>query len=335
MHTQESLIHLTYQASAAIWVFVAITTVIFFMRTYSRLFLSKDPINWDDFIISLSWPLMVVLAVSYQIALSTARKSTASELPGTYPTPVFWALFTDAWAFLSICIPKLGVALLLSRMLRPKRWLKITMITYCIVLVILAIVGFIITFTQCDPVAGQWNPWKYPEVKCWSRNIQLEYAITVSAMSALTDLAFSIYPGVVIWNLNMATWKRVNAVALMSLGFISFAFAIRKLYSNTTLLGNPDIITLLFDAIQIGIWNNIENAFVLSAACLPAVPPVFRVFRNAVKTHVSSLSGSHKEETETAGTELTSNSRRITLKEEFKVSSERQVSRERRPAEFV
>lgn len=55
MHTQESLIHLTYQASAAIWVFVAITSVIFFMRTYSRLFLSKDPLNWDDFIISLSW----------------------------------------------------------------------------------------------------------------------------------------------------------------------------------------------------------------------------------------------------------------------------------------
>ena len=39
-------------------------------------------------------------------------------------------------------------------------------------------------------------------------------------MSALTDLAFSIYPGVVIWNLNMATWKRINAVALMSLGFM-------------------------------------------------------------------------------------------------------------------
>lgn len=95
------------------------------------------------------------------------------------------------------------------------------------------------------------------------------------------------------------------------------------------------------DAIQIGIWNNIENAFVLSAACLPAVPPVFRVFRNAVKTHVSSLSGSHKEETETAGTELTSHSRNITLKEEFQVSSERQTSRERqasrerRPTEFV
>lgn len=123
---------------------------------------------------------MVVLAVSYQIALSTARKSTADDLPGTYPTPVFWALFTDAWAFLSICIPKLGVALLLSRMLRPKRWLKITMITYCIVLVILAIVGFIITFTQCSPVAGQWNPWKYPKTKCWNRNIQLEYAVTVS-----------------------------------------------------------------------------------------------------------------------------------------------------------
>lgn len=187
--------------------------------------------------------LNVVRAVSFQICLSTAKHATVEDLPGTYPTPIFWALFTDAWAFISVCIPKLGVAILLSRMLRPRRWLKVTMITYCLILVVLAIVGVIITFLQCDPPPGQWDPWKYPNVKCWYRNIQLDYAIVVSgkpsppirclnpttracadypslALSAFTDLAFSIYPGIVVWRLNMPKWKRINVIALLGLGFL-------------------------------------------------------------------------------------------------------------------
>lgn len=40
------------------------------------------------------------------------------------------------------------------------------------------------------------------------------------ALSAFTDLAFSIYPGIVIWNLNMPKWKRINVIALMGLGIV-------------------------------------------------------------------------------------------------------------------
>ena len=137
----------------------------------------------------------------------------------------------------------------------------------------------------------------------------------------------------------------------------SFVFAIKKLSSNTKLFGNPDINTLLCeypsihhlnkhiltipdDAIDIGIWNSIENDFVLSAACLPHVPPFFRAFSKVVKTHVStsrstyikSHSGSmlSARKDDSGGTELmNTHTVHIVHPEGSKVGSER------RPSEFI
>jgi hypothetical protein len=46
------------------------------------------------------------------------------------------------------------------------------------------------------------------------------------------------------------------------------------------------------DGIYIGIWNSIENDFVLSAACLPAVPPVIRLFTSKIPTRKQAAPGS-------------------------------------------
>lgn len=88
----------------------------------------------------------------------------------------------------------------------------------------------------------------------------------------------------------------------------SFAIAVIKLDSNTSLLGNPDVNTLLCewfsgdsgisneyscdidDGIHIGIWNSIENDFVLSAACLPYAPPFFRACKLFMHTYITSFS---------------------------------------------
>ncbi|KAJ5093607.1 hypothetical protein N7456_009468 [Penicillium angulare] len=38
--------------------------------------------------------------------------------------------------------------------------------------------------------------------------------------------------------------------------------------------------------INFSIWNGIENDFVLSAACLPSIPPVCRFVRSFFKTRI-------------------------------------------------
>ncbi|KAL8723380.1 MAG: hypothetical protein Q9225_000296 [Loekoesia sp. 1 TL-2023] len=179
MADREALLGLTYQASAATWPFTAISTCIFGMKVYSRFRLQKSALGWDDLVISVSWALNMVRAAVFQKALDSTRHISTANPTDSVSTAGFWVIFIDAWAFLSIALPKLGVSILIIRIFRPRQWLKASIFTLGVALNILAIVGFIITFVQCDPVAGQWNPFRYPQTHCWDRTIQVIYSCTV------------------------------------------------------------------------------------------------------------------------------------------------------------
>ena len=131
---------------------------------------------------SIQQILAIVRAAAFRKALHSTEQITPANLPETVPTAAFRVIFTDAWAFFSIALPKLAIGILIVRVFRPQRWLKASIITLCVALNILAMVGFIITFLQCSPVAGQWDPFKYPRTRCWNRAVQIIYSCTVSGM---------------------------------------------------------------------------------------------------------------------------------------------------------
>jgi hypothetical protein len=115
-----------------------------------------------------------------QLALSATRRVHPSNLPQTVPIATFWSLFTDPWAFLSVTLPKFGAAFLLVRIFRPRGWVRATIMSMAMGLFVVCIAGFIICFVQCNPVAGQWDPYKHPERECWSRNVQINYSLVAS-----------------------------------------------------------------------------------------------------------------------------------------------------------
>lgn len=121
--------------------------------------------------------LDLVRMVTFQLALSATKRVDPLNLPGTVPDATFWSLFTDSWAFLSVTLPKVGVAFLLVRIFRPKPWVRTTIMSMAIGLFVVCIVGFIICFVQCNPVAGQWDPYSHPDTKCWPRNVQIDYSL--------------------------------------------------------------------------------------------------------------------------------------------------------------
>ncbi|KAL9619122.1 MAG: hypothetical protein Q9160_006211 [Pyrenula sp. 1 TL-2023] len=290
MVDQRTLMGIIKPASAATWPFTAVSTSLFGMRAVSRMYINRSALGWDDLVVSISWILNISRAAFFQKGLDSTKHVRPDALPTTIPAAAFWIVFVDAWAFLSIALPKLGLGILIVRIFKPQSWLKITIMGLCITLNLLAIVGFIMTFVQCNPAAGQWDLFKHPQTRCWPRDVALIYACSVSGLSAFTDIAFSIYPGVVVWGLQMPSWKKLSTMALMSLGLVCFAIAVVKLKSNTLLLGDPDVNKLIYEGIRIGIWNSIENDFVLSAACLPAVPPFFRASKLLAKKQFTSLS---------------------------------------------
>lgn len=171
-----------------------------------------------------------------QLAVNASLQVELANQPETFPAAAFWIVFTDAWAFFSIEIPKLGIGLMACRLFIPGRKVQIFVLTCCITLNLLSIVGFVITYVQCSPVASQFDPWKYPDGRCWDRAIQLIFACTMGGessfydimkiptswwhigFSAVANLGFSVWPASVIWNLNMPLQRRLGTMALMGLG---------------------------------------------------------------------------------------------------------------------
>jgi len=289
MESQAHLNRFTYQASAAAWPFFVISTITFGMRSVSRLWYTEFPIGWDDITISISWVLNVVRMVTFQLALNATRRVDVNNLSRTVPTATFWALFTDSWAFLSVTLPKVAVAFLLIRIFRPRPWVRTTILSMALGLFVVCIAGFIICFVQCNPVAGQWDPYKYPNAHCWPRNVQIDYALVGSSTSAFLDLAFAMYPAFVIWKLQLPMWKKLSTMVLMGLGLASFALGVVKVANNGSLLGTPTLNQLYTDALHIGLWNSLENDFVMIAACLPLVPPLFVARKQSQSTALNTF----------------------------------------------
>ncbi|KAJ5084028.1 hypothetical protein NUU61_008607 [Penicillium alfredii] len=291
MTSSSDLGQLAHDAAAATWTFTAISTILFFMRTFSRLRLHREALGWDDLVITISWMLNICRASFLQTTLNTTHKViSAPDVPALIASAAFWALFTSAWSYLTIALPKLGVGILICRLFRPQRWLRAAILTFCIVLSILAICVIIVSFKQCHPVAGQWNPFAHPDVRCWNPKIQLVLASTTTGFSAFADLAFTIYPIIVIWNLQMPVENKISAMALMSLGVASFAFAIVKLYCNILISDANSTFDILYACIRFVMWSSIENDFVLSAACLPASPPFFRACKRVLSSQITQFS---------------------------------------------
>jgi hypothetical protein len=220
MVTDEQIDHIAIVASAVTWPFAGISTVLFFMRIFAQLRRTTERSYWEDFMLFLSWSFAIVQASIFQVALKAARDLDANNLPITVPRAAFWAILMNNWSFLSIELPKVCVAILLVRLFRPALWIRIIIWGLCVAINVLAVGGFIITWVMCNPVAGQWNPYKYPTAKCWPRSIQISYACVLCGISSFINIAFSVYPAIVVWKLQMARWKKICTIGLMSLGMV-------------------------------------------------------------------------------------------------------------------
>ncbi|GAM89590.1 hypothetical protein ANO11243_076290 [Dothideomycetidae sp. 11243] len=176
MASYDALSHFTIRAQAASLPFFIVSNVVFIMRSVSRVRYTRQPLGWEDLVLSASWPLNIVRMATFQLALVTTRHVDPADLPGTIPTPAFWAIFTDTWAFLSVTLPKVGVAILLVRVFQPPLWQRKIMLSMAVGLFAYCLAGFGITFAQCRPVAAQWDPFQYPDAACRPRYIMMYYA---------------------------------------------------------------------------------------------------------------------------------------------------------------
>lgn len=155
---------------------------------------------------------------------------------------LMWNMISFIFGIISFAIPKLAVAALLHRILNPNLTQRIILWGLVSLVAVIALVNILIYVTMCDPPQALWKSSMVlsGEAKCRDIWILINYAtfnggercsmglvILVivtdyrhawTAFSAFVDLSLAIYPGVVLFKLQMSLRKKIALTAALGLG---------------------------------------------------------------------------------------------------------------------
>ncbi|OKL56464.1 hypothetical protein UA08_08134 [Talaromyces atroroseus] len=258
-----------------LWVFEAVATITFILRILSQSFLAHEGLGLEDALMAFGWTLNLSAAILATLSVKAMNVDISLALK--------LGLVSSALAAPALWFPKVSVALLLVRLMQPGKWVKIFFIVGPVLsLLLLCVPAVTITFVQCDPIPGQWDPERYKPT-CWRPNIAVDVDIIANTSSSMFDFIYAIYPAIVFWKMRLATARKLQISILMGLGIISGAVGVYK----TSLLPilstrEASLEAAVAGTHRIAMWTNIEVGIIISAACIPLSRPVYRlIMRNS------------------------------------------------------
>jgi len=143
---------------------------------------------------------------------------------------------SHAFAITSTSLGKVAFALFLLRIIPVgKKKERYFLHGFNILLVLIQIPLIIITYVQCNPVAGLWEP--DIGAKCWNPQTQASYAVfqgcgctsyrtyqslanVVTAYGTAADFVLALFPILIIWKLQVDKKTKFGLVGLMCLGVL-------------------------------------------------------------------------------------------------------------------
>ena len=78
---------------------------------------------------------------------------------------------------MALALPKLGVAMLLMRLMNPCKIQRFILYFLSCTCIIFSLLCAIFLWIQCQPSAGLWNP--ALNAKCWSPSILINYSLFI------------------------------------------------------------------------------------------------------------------------------------------------------------
>ncbi|CAM1504818.1 Fc.00g024090.m01.CDS01 [Cosmosporella sp. VM-42] len=182
---------------------------------------------------------------------------------------ILYTILGFPFGVMAFGIPKLAVAALLTRIMNPSRLHQIFLWVLPSCCMISLIVCIILLFAQCTPAESQWN-FSITDKTCWSPYVLVNFAIFAGSLSAFTDLYLAIYPGVVLWSLQMNIRKKIALSFALGIGSIATVIAIYKCTRLPT-LASADF---SYDTSDLVIWTVIEASAIIIASCIPVLQPL-------------------------------------------------------------
>lgn len=133
------------------------------------------------------------------------------------------------------------------------------------------IASFLGTLAGCQPLHTGWD--NTPGTLCSNNDYLAVFGYFLSGTAMVTDLACSILPTIMLWNLQVNRRLKITLCGVLSLGFLaSAATMVRFRYIVTYSKTTDDI----YVASQIVVWSLVELGVGMVAACLPTLKPLLK-----------------------------------------------------------
>ena len=142
-----------------------------------------------------------------------------------------WNWLAQPWVIMGFATGKISVGLLILRLLPPNvAWRKWIVWGAVVAAFVFSAVNVILTFAQCSPVSGLWDPTLLAsgQATCWSPLIQTRFAEFLSGWNIFTDTLLALLPITLFWRLNISWQKKLRLSVLLGLGVSAAVCAIVK-----------------------------------------------------------------------------------------------------------
>ncbi|GFF76359.1 hypothetical protein IFM61606_03816 [Aspergillus udagawae] len=282
-----------YRDSARYWNVVtqatclAISTILVWMRMYSKLLITKAP-GWEDFCCVLAWMGLVAYVV---ITFEADKYGNGIHIWEVDESDLQryskWANTSQIIYGPLIFITKLSVILLYLRVFAPSFRSKTFL---CIHALIWLNLGFyfadtIVKIFECSPRAKIWD--KTLKGHCININIPI---IVTSSINVASDFLILVLPIVSVWRLQMRNSKKWGTSAIFAAGIFACMCSIMRLVVSVR---NKTVKDKTYDWFPEFLWTSAEVTSGIIASCMPALPTFFRHFFNRARALISSASTSY------------------------------------------
>lgn len=249
-----------------VWFLCVFSAGFLVLRLYAK-FSRRQGLWWDDYILILSWLLLLVTTGLTQ----AGRQLGLGKHVFTFKLENAFILARQTYIGASIScfaatFSKISFGVTLLRLtkgpLRAFVWL-------CIIsLFIVMLPSAFLTWIQCKPTARLWNP--FLEGTCWPATVSRDYGFFNAAFCAVIDFALALAPWKLLMGLQLKTKEKIGVGVAMSMGLLAGVCAIVK----GVYLQEVTDYDFFYKGKDVIIWTSVETAAAIVGACIP----VLRVF---------------------------------------------------------
>ncbi|KAI1658361.1 hypothetical protein F4813DRAFT_46919 [Daldinia decipiens] len=299
-------------------VFGAIGLLAFILRCTARLI---GPHDWghDDTIMCFVMALALAFAaISFPIT-NNGLGLDMWFVPHDNITEVLRLYFFDELLYVTaLSLTKISILFFYLKVF-PKRSFRLC--TYALILtnLVYAVTYDLLLIFQCNPIRGAWLQWDGEfDTRCISIN---GLGWSAAAINIALDLAVIILPLPELFALSLSLRKRLQIIAMFTVGFFITIVSVVRLYSLIR-FGNTQNLTQ--DYVETGYWSTIEVPVGIACACMPAVRSLFSLALPKLFGTTRATGGStfNSFGPSSSGNRLGDSRAKISIKQEWTVLSE-------------